>query len=269
MSAELTKARQQLAQVRQHIKQDKQVSAVQTLQSALVVVLKHPLIKSEREEFEKLIAEAADLITKNEKVLAAYPMKISYTPGMERTLYEEMKGVIQELERAAVEEAQAELEAMERRKKEWLARGMEELATDQNRGLATLAALIREYPDEPELRGSVGEALLKARLYEPAVTYLTEALDLKPDMLPHYNNIGIALRKLSRFEAAEQYYLRASQHLRHDPNLYFNIGRLYVDWGKWSKAMKAAGAALKLDPDFVEAQKLHDYAEKRAAQSPA
>ena len=40
------------------------------------------------------------------------------------------------------------------------------------------------------------------------------------------------------------------------------MGRLYVDWKKWDKAVKAAQGALQLDPDFAEARKLMAYAEK-------
>jgi uncharacterized protein HemY len=51
--------------------------------------------------------------------------------------------------------------------------------------------------------------------------------------------------------------------MRMDPSLYFNIGRLYVDWKKWGKAIKAAKAALRLKPDFIAAQKLLAYAEEK------
>lgn len=266
MSAELTRARQQLAQVRTYIKQGKVGPAAQALHSALLAMLKNPLMKSEREEFERLVSDAVAVFSREKMVISVYPLKIDYVPGDERALYEVVKGVLEGLEQYAVEQAREQMEAMDARKREWLARGIQELGTDQGRGLATLKALLQEHSDDPELRGSVGEALLKAGMYEPAVDYLTEALDAKPDMLPHYNNVGIALRKLLRFETAEKYYLRASQYLRNDPNLYFNIGRLYVDWGKWPKAVRAAGAALKLDPEFAEAKKLYDYAQKRVEQ---
>lgn len=264
MSAELSKARQLLAQVRVNVKQEKFVPAAQALQFSLGAVLKNPLIKSEREEFEKLLAEAMDYFVNADTIMKVYPLKLTYAPGSERALYDTMRDVITELSRTVLEDAQAQVQAREQKKKNWLARGLEELQNLPSKGQASLAALIREYPDDAELRGAVGEALLKVGLYEQAVIYLTEALDLKPDMLPCYNTIGMALRKLSRFDVAESYYLRASQYLRHDPNLYFNIGRLYVDWKKWDKAKQAAMAAMKLNPDFVEAQKLFSYAEHQA-----
>lgn len=260
MSGELTRARQQLSQVRVFLKQDKIVPAAQAIQSALGTMLKTQLIKGEREEFVRAINEAMDYFFNNDLVLASYPLKLVYTPGEERALYDAMKDVVDAFSKQTLAEAQAQFEAREQKKRVWLQRGSEELRTQPVKGQATLAALVREYPEDAELRAGVGEALLRAGLYEEAVTYLTEALDLKPNMLPYYNVIGMALRRLSRFSTAETYYLRASQYLRHDPNLYFNLGRLYVDWKKWDKAAKAAMVALKLDPNFEEARKLLEYA---------
>lgn len=263
MSADIAKARQLLAQVRTLVKQNQFVPAAQAIQFALNVMLKTALMKSERDKLEKMLTEALDYFTYADAVREAFPMTLTYTPGNERELYELMKDVIVELSRAVVENAQAQAQARDEKKLLWLQRGTQELLELPVKGQATLAALLREYTDDPVLRGQVGEAFLKAGLYEQAVLYLTEALDLKPDMLPFYNTIAMALRKLSRFDVAENYYLRASKYMRHDPNLYFNIGRLYIDWQKWPKAIQAAHAALKLKPDFVEARKLLEYAEHK------
>jgi tetratricopeptide (TPR) repeat protein len=145
-----------------------------------------------------------------------------------------------------------------------MAQGMAEFAAEEpEKGLQTFAALGKEFPDDPVLRGEMGKFLLEAGHFAVAVEYLKDALDMDPELLPLYNLIAIALRKLDRFETAEQYFLRASEFMRMDPSLYFNIGRLYVDWKKWGKAIKAGKAALRLKPDFIEAQKLLAYAEEK------
>ena len=104
---------------------------------------------------------------------------------------------------------------------------------------------------------------LQYRAYEDAIGYLETALKLKPELVYLYNSIGIALRKTGDFPTAEKYYLRAANYLGRDPNLFFNLGRLYLDWERWDKAVLAASGALKIRPDFVEAQKLKEYAENR------
>ncbi|MDE7065899.1 MAG: hypothetical protein K2O70_10635, partial [Desulfovibrionaceae bacterium] len=187
MSAELTKARQQLAQVRAYLKQGKPVPAVQALQSALLVFLKNQLMKTEREEFERLFEDALAYITNDNAVRKLYPAPIEYVPGQERALYDLATGMLSELGKGELENAQEQMRLKQQRKKEWFERGAAELDNSPQKGKATLAALLREFPDDPELRGDVGEVFLRAQLYEEAVTYLSEALDQRPDILPLYN----------------------------------------------------------------------------------
>jgi len=264
MSAELTKARQQLSQVRTLLRQEKILPAVQGTQSALIALLKSQLIKTERQEFERLLQEAVAYLANDPAILKIYPLQLTYTPGQEREFNETLKDLIGALNDLVAEGAQEQLRAREERKRTLLAQGKAEIeAGETAKGLQSFATLEEEFSDDPVLRGEMGKILLAAGLFEQAVAYLKSALEINPELLPLYNPIAIALRKLDRFEVAEQYYLRASEYMRMDPTLYFNIGRLYIDWKKWGKAVKAAQVALRLKPDFVEAQKLLAYAEEK------
>jgi tetratricopeptide (TPR) repeat protein len=271
MSAELTKARQQLSQVRTLLRQGKILPAVQGVQAALLILLKGQLIKTERQEFEQLLQEATAYLANDAAVRKLYPLQLDYTPGQEREFNETLKGLRTALHDMVTEEAQEQLRLREEqmrlreeRKRALLAQGKAEFeAQETEKGLQTFADLGREFPDDPIVRGEMGKILLEAGQYAPAVEYLKNALDMDPELLPLYNLIAIALRKLDSFETAEQYFLRASEYMRMEPSLYFNIGRLYVDWKKWDKAVKAAQAALRLKPDFIEAQKLLAYAEEK------
>ncbi|MCL2122557.1 MAG: tetratricopeptide repeat protein [Desulfovibrionaceae bacterium] len=265
MAAELTKARQQLSQVRTLLRQDKILPAVQGVHSALLTLLKGQLIKTERQEFEHLLEEAASYLANDATVRKIYPLQLTYAPGQEREFNEKLKELIASLNDMMAEEAQEQLRLREERKRALLAQGKAQLfeAGEAEKGLQTFADLGQEFPDDPILRGEMGKILLEAGQYAAAVEYLQNALEKDPELLPLYNLIAIALRKLDRFDIAEQYYLRASEYMRMDPSLYFNIGRLYVDWEKWEKAIKAAQAALRLKPDFIEAQKLLAYAEEK------
>ena len=77
-----------------------------------------------------------------------------------------------------------------------------------------------------------------------------------------YNSLAVAQRKMGKYAEAEQSYIKAAKGGYKDSHLFFNMGRLYVDWKKWDKAVKAAQGALQMDPDFTEARKLMAYAEK-------
>ena len=271
MSAELTKARQQLSQVRTLLRQGKVLPAVQGVQSSLHTLLRGQLIKTERQEFEHLLQEATAYLANDAAVRKIYPLQLDYAPGQEREYNETLKDLIAALHDVVAEEAQEQLRLREEqqrlreeRKRTLLAQGKAAFeAQETEKGLQLFADLEREFPDDPPLRGDMGKILLEHGQYEPAVEYLKNALDMDPELLPLYNLIAIALRKLDRFETAEQYFLRASEYMRMEPSLYFNIGRLYVDWKKWDKAIKAANAALRLKPDFIEAQKMLAYAEEK------
>ena len=264
MSAELAKARQQLSQVRMLLRQGKILSAVQGVQSALLTLLKGQLIKTERQEFEDLLREAMSYLANDETVRTIYPLQLAYAPGQERECNETLKDLIRALNDMVAEDAQEQLRLREERKNALLAQGKAQFeAGEAEKGLHTFTVLGQEFPDDPHLRGEMGKVLLEAAQYAAAVEYLQDALEMDPKLLPLYNLVAIALRKLDRFETAEHYYLRASEYMRMDPSLYFNIGRLYVDWKKWGKAIKAAHAALHLKPDFIEAHKLLAYAEEQ------
>ena len=264
MSDELANARRQLGQISSLAKQDKAMPAAQALQSALGIVLRQPLMKAERMEFSEMIANAVVAIANMPRVRKHYALALTYEPGQGKALYEQLVGLQEVLQQAEMEDAQARMREVEERKRNALNKAADELARGQVvAGKATLAMLVREYPVDFILRGRAGEILLKAGLYEEAVEYLTAAIDGQPDMLFLYSAAGIALRKLGKFDIAESYFLRGSQYLRNEPNLYFNIGRLYIDWQKWDKAIMAAKAALQLKPDFEEARKMLDYAENQ------
>jgi len=265
MSAELTKARQQLVLVRSLLRQGKVLPAVQGVQGSLLTLLKGQLIKTERQEFESLLQDATAHLANDATIRKIYPLKLVYAPGQERAFNESLQELIRSLNDLMAEEAREQLRLREERKQELLAQGKAEFEANETRkGLKILAVLDEEFPDDPMLRGEVGKILLEAGQYEPAIEYLKHALEMNPDLLTLYNLIAIALRKLDRFEVAEHYYLRATEFMRMDPALYFNIGRLYVDWKKWEKAIKAAHVALRLKPDFVEAQKMLAYAVEKA-----
>ena len=47
-----------------------------------------------------------------------------------------------------------------------------------------------------------------------------------------------------------------------DPNLYFNLGRLYFDWQRWPDCLAQAEKALNLNAGFTQAKQLADYVRK-------
>lgn len=264
MSSDLTKARQQLNSIRGYLRQGKPQPAVQALHSTILTILKTPLMKAERDEFERLLEDGIYLVTADPQVRQIFPLQVNYVPGKERELLEDLKGLLEAFDCTIRDEAEEAMRLMEERKQRMLKEGADMLTKGDHDGAkAKFQLLARENKDDSAMLGRIGELLIQAGLYEEAIEYLESALNMSPELAHLYNQIGMALRKLKRFETAEKYYLKASHYLGRDPNLFFNLGRLYMDWGNWEKALKAADAAVILEPEFLEAQKLAAYVRKQ------
>lgn len=107
-------------------------------------------------------------------------------------------------------------------------------------------------------------SFLRAGAYADAVCYLEEALKLEPGSLPVSSSLAVALRRMGRYAEAERVYLEALREGNGAPHLLFNLGRLYVDWKKWDRAVKAAQCTLRLEPGFSEARRLLEYSERES-----
>jgi len=269
MSSELTKARSQINKVGTYLKQAKPLPAVSALYEALVAMLRTPLIKSEKEEFIKLITDAVLLLNGDRTLRQQYPLILKYAPGNEKELADTLVGVLSELQASVVEEAKDIMADMEERIAKGLAEGkqlIEEQHYDEAR--TVLDKLAKEFPRDAELRARIAELFIGGERFEEAFTYLDEAIELSPDQIRHYNRIGIVLRKLRKYDIAEKYFMRAVEYAKTDPNLYFNLGRVYLDWERWDKAELSARLALRLSPTFVEAHKMLNFALKKQGKQP-
>jgi tetratricopeptide (TPR) repeat protein len=269
MSAELTKARAQINKVGTYLKQAKPLPAVSALYEAIVAMLRTPLMKAEKEEFGKLILDAVLLLNGDRNLRQVYPLILDYAPGGEKELADVLLSVLTELQATVVEEAKDLMADKEQRIAQGLAEGkllIEEHRFDEARDV--LDKLAREFPRDAELKARIAELFIGGELYEEAFRYLDEAIELSPDQIRHYNRIGIVLRKLRKYDIAEKYFMRAVEYAKTDPNLYFNLGRVYLDWERWEKAERASRLALRLSPAFVEARKLLNFSLKKQGKQP-
>ncbi|OBQ51728.1 tetratricopeptide repeat protein [Halodesulfovibrio spirochaetisodalis] len=266
MSAELTKARSQLSNVRTYLKQDKVQMAAQALHDGLIAYLKHPLMKAERQEFVRLLEDSTMYLSAVPKLKEIFPIVLTYKEGKERELLETVKELLVELQKSVTDEAQQMLEALERQKQAELEKGQAFLDSGQHQSaVAVFNSLLNRFSEDAELKSDIAERYIRAGLYHEAYERLAEAIDLSPENIRYYNSIGMALRKLGKFKVAEKYFAKAVRVAGKDPHLFFNLGRVYVDWEKWDKCAKSALMALKLDPEFKEAEKMLAFAKKRLA----
>lgn len=269
MSAELTKARQLINQVRGHLRQGKLIPAAEGLRSSIGIVLRTPLMASEREEFDKLLLDATMNLANDPLVRQKFPMELKYAPGNEKNLLEALHALMEALQDESARAAEDFLQKKEEHKRQQFAQAKEHLAQGNHDAAKRIFSSLRnDSPQDSDLMQKIGEALFDAALYEDACEYLAKALELTPSSIQTYNRIGIALRKLGQYEAAERYYRKAVEWKADDPNILFNLGRLYAEQKQWRKAAKAASLVLRIAPDLEPARKLLAFAEKNLASPP-
>ncbi|MBF0551606.1 MAG: tetratricopeptide repeat protein [Deltaproteobacteria bacterium] len=76
---------------------------------------------------------------------------------------------------------------------------------------------------------------------------------IDPVKLHVYNLVGIALRKVGRYEEAVRQYKKALELMPGDENIYYNIARAYYEMGDVKQAETNVRAALNINPKFEEA----------------
>jgi tetratricopeptide (TPR) repeat protein len=264
MSGELTKARHKLTGINASLKMGKYMTAAQSLNDAIVIMLSAPLMKNEREEFAQMIESTVYALNNHKELRKVYPLVLHYAPGEEKKLLEEIFEMRKVLQEDVNENAQKDMEALAAKKREGLERGQKHLDEQQfDEARQAFDHLAGEFPGDAELRADIADRYHKAGLNQDALGHLTQAINDSPESLYLYNRIGIVLRKMQDFASAESYYLRALAITQKDEYLFFNLGRLYYDWQKWDKMAQAAQKAVAINPNFAEAQKLLAFAKKK------
>jgi len=267
MSTELVNARKKLNMVNTMLKKGKYMNAVQCIHDGLILLLKTPTIKSERDEFEDLLKKVTYNLNNDPDLRKLYPLVISYEPGKERALLDAMRELLQELQKVLNEEVQEDMQAIMARKREALEKGQSLLDQQQwDEAGKVFDALVREFGGDTDLKADIADRYLNADRYKEAFHMLDDALRDDPNAIHLYNRIGMVLRKMKDYDTAEKYYVKALSLSHGDEYLHYNIGRLYYDWRKWGKMARAAEAAVSLNPDFAEAVKMLKFARKKMAE---
>lgn len=264
MAAELTKARSKLAGVSALLRQSKHMAAVQAVHDALILILKSPLMRSEKEEFARLISDVVYSMNADQNLRKHYPLVIKYEPGAEKALFDVMLELLKVLQNVVTEEVQGDAAELDRVKREGLERGQAHIDRKEfDEARKVFDKLVREFKNDTNLAADIADRFLKAERFKDAYEFLEEALRHDPNAIYLYNRIGIVLRKMKDFQTAEQYYLKALDISKDDEYLHFNVGRLYADQGLWKKVLASAERALKINPEFAEAEKMRHFAEKK------
>lgn len=260
MSQELTSIRRTLTRVSSDLKQNRLLPAANAVQAAARAMIRMSLLKNEQEELSRIIADACGLLQNNKELRKIFPLAITYVPKEEAQLVETLNELIVILQTEASAQAQDGLAALLERQRSQLEKGQQELDAGQHDATRiTFKDLSQEFSEDGELITEIGEKFLQAGLFEDAAFYLQDASAILPRSAHILNSLGIALRRLKRFDVAEEKFQEALEFEKNDPNLYFNLGRLYLETKRWGDCMACAQEALNLEPSFTQATQMVSY----------
>ncbi|WP_461210593.1 tetratricopeptide repeat protein [Desulfocurvus sp. DL9XJH121] len=264
MSSELIKARSKISQIKGYLKQEKLLPAIVSLHDSVSVICRTPLLKHEKDEFARSLDTALHLLNGDKEFRKVCPMVLEYQEGSEKELLSALKELLEDLQGSAVSEAQKMLQAIDDTKRMQLERGSQLLEKGKFKDAKVIFdKLLLQFADDTDLKYEIAELYLKYDRNKDALKHLTEALKDFPESAHLYNRVGMVLRKMEEYEMSEKYFMKAVRLSDDDPGLYFNIGRLYIDWKRWEKVDEMATRALEINKGFVEAQKMRSFANKQ------
>jgi len=107
-------------------------------------------------------------------------------------------------------------------------------------------------------------ALIDEEDMAQALEVIQENEEIKNGIVHYYNLLGIRDREAKKYEEAIKNYSKALLISPDDENLFYNKARAYFEQGKPNKAEAFLENALKLNPEFGEAEEFFQYLQKAA-----
>ncbi len=102
---------------------------------------------------------------------------------------------------------------------------------------------------------SLGRAYNRLGQREEAIKMCHHAIKTDPDLGVPYNDLGVYLMELEKWEEAIQWFEKAiqAQHYETAHHTYFNLGRIYTHLGDWQSGLTYYTLAHDADPLYMPA----------------
>ena len=99
----------------------------------------------------------------------------------------------------------------------------------------------------------LGLAYRKLGRYEEAIDAYKQTIRIKPDATEAHNNLGAAYHKLGRYQEAIEAYKQVIRINPDDADAHNNLGIAYGKLGRYREAIDACKQAIRIKPDYAEA----------------
>lgn len=260
----IRQARKHLLNIVSILKDGKVDNAIKAVVFALVAYIKHGnlLIKQERKEYQELLEKAVNLISFDPLVKEVSKEPLAYEPRKELELlakFRELPGLIEASKHQKSELAE---EARIQARSERMEKGRQLLQQKYFDGaVAHFKRLCEDYPGDNALFAEIGKLLFDINHIE-CITFLEMAVAADPGDHKSLAMMGVAFRKIKKFDQAEAAYLAALEVDKDNINYLFNLSRVYIDSGNWMKAQGTLRRVLEIDPSLEPAKKGLEFASR-------
>lgn len=116
-------------------------------------------------------------------------------------------------------------------------------------GLEHLTPLLEDYPEWWNLMFFVGLAYRQKEMYDEALHYYKQSLNLNTGHVETVNEIGICYMTMGHFDDAERYFKEALKIHPNNHELLCNLGIVHVQRGELYDALDKIKEALKIQPE--------------------
>lgn len=182
------------------------------------------------------------------------PRKLSFQSGKEKILAVVLEGLNKILINSA-EEAKCDAQnTLQQRKNELIETGKSRFLTgDIASGRSFLRRAAAEFGTETGLLLKIGRILFELEQFKDAAEIFENATEYFPKEAEAYAEAVDAYTNALEFEKAENMYLKIFRQFGGHPKTYGRLAKLYLSWGKNSKAADFAHQALQADPEQADA----------------
>ena len=230
-----------VSSVKENLRDGTLNAAMANLVKALQFYLTIPMLKKEKAQLEPEFYDLQSQIAGHPKFIQKYG-PVSFRRGEHQKNIDYMNQLIQ----FGVEDFQERIQL-----------GIELLTAQR---LEEAHEVFYSVLDDPDSELShfiqVGDAFLKNKLWKNAQDVFAKAIERDPESLHLLNRMAISLRKDGEYEQALSIYRKAMLLSPRDEGLYYNLARLFLDWGKPKSAGQALQNALTINPKFDAASRL-------------